>query len=66
MLSARIVLDRDFIRSTVDDRLFGSFIEHLGRAVYGGIPARPVFLPLVVPADRLGRPREILADEGGA
>ena len=22
---------------TIDDRLFGSFIEHLGRAVYGGI-----------------------------
>ena len=37
MLHARIALDRDFVRATVDDRLFGSFIEHLGRAVYGGI-----------------------------
>ncbi|HET6488033.1 MAG TPA: alpha-N-arabinofuranosidase [Spirochaetia bacterium] len=40
MLSARIMIDRDFVLSTVDDRLFGSFIEHLGRAVYGGIYER--------------------------
>jgi alpha-N-arabinofuranosidase len=43
MLSARIVLDRDSVLSTIDDRLFGSFIEHLGRAIYGGIyePGHP-------------------------
>jgi len=43
MLRARIALDRDFVRSSIDDRLFGSFIEHLGRAVYGGIyePGHP-------------------------
>ncbi len=43
MKQARMHLDRDFIRATVDDRLFGSFIEHLGRAVYGGIyePGHP-------------------------
>jgi alpha-N-arabinofuranosidase len=40
---ASLVLDKDFIISRVDERLFGSFIEHLGRAVYGGIydPGNP-------------------------
>ena len=43
MLHARIALDKDFVKATIDDRLFGSFIEHLGRAVYGGIyePGHP-------------------------
>lgn len=34
---ASITLDKDFIIDKVDDRIFGSFIEHLGRAIYGGI-----------------------------
>ena len=34
---ARITLDKDFQISRVDKRIYGSFIEHLGRAVYGGI-----------------------------
>jgi len=34
---ADLILDKDFIISKVDERLYGSFIEHLGRAVYGGI-----------------------------
>jgi alpha-N-arabinofuranosidase len=40
---AKMVLDKDYVISTTDERLFGSFIEHLGRAVYGGIyePAHP-------------------------
>ncbi len=40
---ADLILDKDFIVARVDDRLFGSFIEHLGRAVYGGIydPGNP-------------------------
>jgi alpha-N-arabinofuranosidase len=43
MINARITLDRELVKSNVDDRLFGSFIEHLGRAVYGGIyePGHP-------------------------
>lgn len=32
-----MIVDKDFIISTIDNRLYGSFIEHLGRAVYGGI-----------------------------
>ncbi|ADU28903.1 alpha-N-arabinofuranosidase [Evansella cellulosilytica] len=34
---AKMVIDKDFVISKVDPRIYGSFIEHLGRAVYGGI-----------------------------
>lgn len=37
MNTARIILDRDFVISDIDPRFYGSFIEHLGRAIYGGI-----------------------------
>ena len=37
MKKAKIVLDKDYIISSIDPRIYGSFIEHLGRAVYGGI-----------------------------
>ncbi|WP_049580648.1 alpha-N-arabinofuranosidase [Streptomyces sp. SBT349] len=41
--SARFTLDPDFAVSAVDPRLFGSFVEHLGRCVYTGIyePGHP-------------------------
>lgn len=35
--TARIVVDRDFRVGEVDPRLYGAFLEHLGRAIYGGI-----------------------------
>lgn len=43
MKKAKIILDKDFIVGQIDKRLYGSFIEHLGRAVYGGIyePGHP-------------------------
>jgi len=43
MKKARLIVETDFALSTVDPRLFGSFIEHLGRAVYQGIyePGHP-------------------------
>ena len=43
MKKASMVLDRDYRIGRVDPRIFGSFIEHLGRAVYGGIyePGHP-------------------------
>lgn len=43
MKKARLIVENDFILSEVDPRLFGSFIEHLGRAVYQGIyePGHP-------------------------
>ena len=37
MSTARITIDTDFRIGAVDPRLFGSFVEHLGRCVYGGI-----------------------------
>ncbi len=37
---ARIRIDSELILSTVDKRLFGSFVEHLGRAIYGGVYQR--------------------------
>jgi alpha-N-arabinofuranosidase len=36
-VAARIVLDPAFTVADVDPRLFGSFVEHLGRCVYTGI-----------------------------
>ncbi|MGC8590373.1 MAG: alpha-N-arabinofuranosidase, partial [Athalassotoga sp.] len=36
-LKAKLILDKDYQIGKVDRRLFGSFIEHLGRAVYEGI-----------------------------
>ena len=49
MKQAKIILDKDYSISRIDNRLFCSFIEHLGRAVYGGIyePGHPL-------ADELG------------
>lgn len=43
MKKASVILDRDFITGKIDKRIYGSFIEHLGRAVYGGIyePGHP-------------------------
>ena len=42
-MHSEIYVDRQFRKGEVDDRLYGSFIEHLGRAVYGGIydPGHP-------------------------
>lgn len=37
MPNARIIADADFTISPVDPRIYGSFVEHLGRCVYGGI-----------------------------
>ncbi|NEG54870.1 arabinosylfuranosidase ArfA [Bifidobacterium platyrrhinorum] len=40
---ARLVVDTDFTVAPVNDRLFGSFVEHLGRCVYTGLyePGHP-------------------------
>ncbi|MDN6803401.1 MAG: alpha-L-arabinofuranosidase, partial [Bifidobacterium mongoliense] len=40
---ARLTVDPAFTQGRVDDRLFGSFVEHLGRCVYTGIyePGHP-------------------------
>jgi alpha-N-arabinofuranosidase len=36
-MKAKIQFSKDAIVSKIDDRIYGSFIEHLGRAIYGGI-----------------------------
>lgn len=43
MGKARLTVDKDFRIADIDKRLYGSFIEHLGRAVYNGIyqPGHP-------------------------
>ena len=43
MSQARITIDRDFTVADVPRRLFGSFVEHMGRCVYTGIyePGHP-------------------------
>lgn len=42
--TAKMIIDKDFQISQVDDRIYGSFIEHLGRAVYDGLyqPGNPL------------------------
>ena len=37
MKKAQIIIDKYFLTGKVDKRIFGSFIEQLGRAVYQGI-----------------------------
>lgn len=55
LLKAKMIVDKDFIVSKVDDRIYGSFIEHLGRAVYGGIyePGHPE-------ADNMGFRKDVM------
>ncbi len=36
-MKARIAVHKDFKVATIDNRIYGAFLEHLGRAVYGGI-----------------------------
>ncbi|MGM9482377.1 arabinosylfuranosidase ArfA [Roseateles sp. NT4] len=43
MFEAQLIVDRDFSVAPLDRRLFGVFVEHLGRCVYNGIhePGHP-------------------------
>ncbi|GAB0116291.1 arabinosylfuranosidase ArfA [Acidisoma sp. 7E03] len=43
MPHARLVVDRDFVLADLDRRIFGAFVEHMGRCVYTGIyePGHP-------------------------
>ncbi len=42
-MKAHVIVHRDFRIADIDDRLYSSFLEHLGRAIYGGIyePGHP-------------------------
>ena len=43
MIASRLIVDNDFAISELDRRVFGSFVEHMGRCVYTGIfePGHP-------------------------
>ncbi len=55
-MKVSLIADRDYPIGEVSPRLFGSFIEHLGRAVYGGVyePGHPT-------ADDQGFRQDVLA-----
>ncbi|MGW5860661.1 arabinosylfuranosidase ArfA [Streptomyces sp. NPDC055239] len=59
--SARFTLDPAFAVGDVDPRLFGSFVEHLGRCVYTGIhePGHPSADEAGLRTDVLGLIREL-------
>ncbi|MDF2613914.1 MAG: alpha-N-arabinofuranosidase [Clostridia bacterium] len=44
MKAAKMLIDKEFKVGQIDNRIYGSFIEHLGRAVYNGIyePSHPL------------------------
>ena len=48
-MKAEITISKGNIISKIDNRIYGSFIEHLGRAVYGGI-----YEPTHRTADKMG------------
>ena len=56
MQKAKITLDKSYVIGKIDPRMFGSFIEHLGRAVYGGI-----YEPDHETADDLGFRKDVLS-----
>ena len=55
MKKAKLILDKDFAIGKIDPRVYGSFIEHIGRAVYDGIyePGHPM-------ADEQGFRRDVI------
>ncbi len=55
MMKARLKIAREYKISSIDQRIYGSFLEHLGRAIYGGIyePAHPT-------ADDMGFRKDVL------
>src|SRR5699024_6483344 len=55
MKKAQVIVDQHFLVGDVDKRIFGSFIEHLGRAVYEGI-----YQPGSKFADEEGLRRDVL------
>jgi alpha-L-arabinofuranosidase len=54
-MKASMLIDKSFRIASIDNRIYGSFIEHLGRAVYGGIyePSHPL-------ADEQGFRKDVL------
>ncbi|HEX6447749.1 MAG TPA: alpha-N-arabinofuranosidase [Streptosporangiales bacterium] len=61
MLTARATLDPAFVVGELDRRLFGSFVEHMGRCVYTGVyePGHPDATPEGFRRDVLELTREM-------
>ena len=55
MDQTKVILDRDYQIAPVDPRLFGGFLEHIGRAVYEG-----VYDPQSKQADENGFRKDVL------
>lgn len=55
MLKSRVIADPAFVVAPLDRRVFGTFVEHLGRCVYGGI-----YEPGHATADENGFRRDVL------
>lgn len=55
MNTTKVIIDKDYNLGQVDKRLYGSFIEHLGRAVYHGI-----YEPEHPSADEQGFRRDVI------
>ena len=36
-MKSKIIINKNFTVGKIDDRLYGSFVEHIGRVVYNGI-----------------------------
>jgi alpha-N-arabinofuranosidase len=54
-MKAKVTLHKEFSIGKVDKRIYGSFIEHLGRAVYNGI-----YQPNHPEADELGFRKDVI------
>lgn len=54
-MQVRAAIHRDFKLADIDDRIYSAFIEHMGRAIYGGVyePGHPL-------ADENGFRRDVL------
>ena len=56
MKKAKVTLDRDFFIGQTDKRIYGSFVEHIGRCVYGGI-----YDPTCPDVDELGFRKDVIS-----
>ena len=36
-MKTKVTLDSKFVKNAIDERLYGSFVEHMGSTVYGGV-----------------------------
>ena len=54
-VKANILVNKNFVVGEIDKRIYGSFLEHLGRAIYGGI-----YEPTHETADDCGFRKDVL------